>query len=97
MGLDPEILKKSLGELKIGTFTNLVTARHDTPLIEVLRLFIAKKISSVPIIDDNNLVLNVYEKYDVLVLAKEGPYYNLDIPVSDALSRRPSVLSEIFC
>ena len=41
--------------------------------------------------DKDNIVLNVYEKYDVLLLAREGPYYNLDIPVSDALARRPSV------
>jgi 5'-AMP-activated protein kinase regulatory gamma subunit len=54
-------------------------------------MFIAKGISSVPIVDKNNVVLNVYEKYDVLLLAREGPYYNLDIPVSDALARRPSV------
>jgi CBS domain-containing protein len=33
-------------------------------------------------------VLNVYEKYDVLMLAKDGPYYNLDMPVSDALQKR---------
>ncbi len=36
----------------------------------------------------SDYVLNVYEKYDVLMLAKEGPYYNLDMPVSDALSKR---------
>ncbi len=82
--------------MKIGTYENLITASHDTPLIEILRLFISKGISSVPIVDKNNVVLNVYEKYDVLLLAKEGPYYNLDIPVSDALARRPSVRFLLF-
>ena len=37
---------------------------------------------------DVDVVVNVYEKYDVLMLAKEGPYYNLDMPVSDALLKR---------
>lgn len=87
--LDLTRLNSTIGELKIGTYENLISARHDTPLIEILRLFISKGISSVPIVDENKVVLNVYEKYDVLLLAREGPYYNLDIPVSDALLRRP--------
>jgi predicted transcriptional regulator len=94
--VDLTALNTTIGELGIGTYDKLISARHDTPLIEILRLFISKGISSVPIVDKENVVLNVYEKYDVLLLAREGPYYNLDIPVSDALSRRPSVSHPIF-
>lgn len=93
--LDLSSLNYKIGDLKLGTYDNLITARHDTPLIEILRLFISKGISSVPIVDKNDVVLNVYEKYDVLLLAREGPYYNLDIPVSDALARRPLVNMKI--
>jgi 5'-AMP-activated protein kinase regulatory gamma subunit len=39
--------------------------------------------------------LNVYEKYDVLVLAKDGPFYNLDMPVSEALQKRSTEFTGI--
>lgn len=63
-----EELNANIIDLKIGTWTNLVTAKREDTLISVLEKFVNSKISSVPIIDDEGHVLNVYEKYDVLVL-----------------------------
>ncbi|KAI8913239.1 hypothetical protein EDD86DRAFT_200017 [Gorgonomyces haynaldii] len=84
--------KKTLRELKIGTFENLISVLPDTSLIKILEIFVKRKISSVPIVDQSGTILNVYEKYDVLLLAKEGPYYDLDIPVSEAMLKRPAVI-----
>ncbi|KAI9096884.1 hypothetical protein DFS34DRAFT_650253 [Phlyctochytrium arcticum] len=78
----------TLKDLGIGTFTQLATATASTSLITVLNLFIDRQISAVPIVDQNDHVLDVYEKYDVLMLAKEGAYYDLEMPVSDALAKR---------
>ncbi|KAL2911632.1 AMP-activated serine/threonine-protein kinase regulatory subunit [Polyrhizophydium stewartii] len=78
----------TLGELGIGSFGRLETASPDTPLIDVLKKLISRRLSSLPIVDEEGRVLNVYEKYDVLMLAKDGPYYNLDMPVKEALLRR---------
>lgn len=74
--MDPGLVKSTLRELGVGTFVNLKTAKHDTPLIDILRLFASKRISSLPIVDDDSnridlyldIVMNVYEKYDVLVV-----------------------------
>jgi len=38
----------------IGTFTNLATARMDTPLIQVLDIFAQRRISCVPVVDENS-------------------------------------------
>jgi CBS-domain-containing membrane protein len=72
--MNQELLKSKMRDLKIGVYANLVTAKKDTPIVDILRLFISKRISSIPIVDDNGItqsnidvVLNVYEKYDVLV------------------------------
>ncbi|KND00647.1 AMP-activated serine/threonine-protein kinase regulatory subunit SNF4 [Spizellomyces punctatus DAOM BR117] len=81
-------LDVTLKDLGIGTFENLATATATTPLITVLNLFIERKISAVPIVDDEGNVLDVYEKYDVLMLAREGAYYDLEMPVSEALVKR---------
>ncbi|KAJ3017769.1 AMP-activated serine/threonine-protein kinase regulatory subunit [Thoreauomyces humboldtii] len=81
-------LGAQLHELGIGTFENLATATATTPLIQVLNLFVERNISAVPIVDDQGMVLDVYEKYDVLMLAREGAYYDLEMPVSEALVKR---------
>ncbi|KAJ3034743.1 AMP-activated serine/threonine-protein kinase regulatory subunit, partial [Rhizophlyctis rosea] len=86
----PDLTKLSspLRDLNIGTYTDVATATPQTPLITVLNTFISRRISAVPIVDENGCVLDVYEKYDVLMLAREGAYYDLEMPVSEALIRR---------
>ena len=61
------LLEKTIGELGLGTFENLITIEPSTQLIEILLIFIDKRISSVPIVDSDGTVLDVFEKYDVLV------------------------------
>ena len=79
---------RSVFELGIGRYSDLYTATLDTKLIDILQKLISKRISSVPIVDANGCILNVYEKYDVLMLAKAGPYYDLQVPIREALLYR---------
>jgi len=81
-------LQRTLQELNIGNYKDIVTARVDTPLIQVIENFKTHRISAIPILDENDRVLDVYEKYDVMLLAKEGAYYDLEVPVAVALQRR---------
>ncbi|KAI8813115.1 hypothetical protein BJ742DRAFT_521528 [Cladochytrium replicatum] len=83
-----EHMSKTVGELKIGTYGNIAVASPTSQIVDILRLFIKHKISAVPIVDENNNVLDVYEKIDVLALAKDGSYSNLEVPVKDALVKR---------
>jgi CBS domain-containing protein len=53
--------------LKIGTYENIAIAKKTTPIIQVINMFVENHISSVPIVDDENVVLNVYETVDVMV------------------------------
>ncbi|RKO92010.1 hypothetical protein BDK51DRAFT_15168, partial [Blyttiomyces helicus] len=84
-GPDLSLMDVSMHDLGIGTYGEIATATASTPLITVLKMFISRKISSVPIVDEQGTVLDVYEKYDVLMLAREGAYYDLEMPVSEAL------------
>ncbi|KAJ1341222.1 hypothetical protein BSLG_004157 [Batrachochytrium salamandrivorans] len=67
-------MDQTLHELGIGTYENIETASPDTQLIDVLKKLITRRISSLPIIDSEGRVVNVYEKYDALMLAKDGPF-----------------------
>jgi CBS domain-containing protein len=54
-------------ELNLGTYTNLIHCEQTATLIDVLNLLIENRISSIPIVDKQMQVLDVYEKYDALV------------------------------
>lgn len=60
----------------------------NTPVIEVIHLLTLNAVLSVPIVDENEKLINVYEAVDVLALVKGGMYTDLDLSVGDALLRR---------
>ena len=69
-------LKRSLHSLGIGTYVQptednpffpIKTARVNTTVFDVVHLFSEQGISSVPIIDDEGIVINLYETVDVIV------------------------------
>ncbi|KAI9230612.1 MAG: hypothetical protein DHS80DRAFT_12142 [Piptocephalis tieghemiana] len=75
-------------ELGIGQYEDVATATLETPVAQVIRKFVERRVTAVPIIDDQGVVLNVYEKADVLTLMYEGKPGDLELPVCDALLRR---------
>lgn len=82
------MLQMPLGDLKIGVYQDLATASMDTPVIEVIDILATKRVSAVPIVDENNKLINVYESVDVLSLVKGGIYTDLSLSVGEALMRR---------
>ncbi|CAG8587425.1 2066_t:CDS:2 [Paraglomus occultum] len=83
-----KLLRKPLSEIKIGVYENLATARLSTTVIDVISMFVEKRISSVPILDEHGVVINVYETVDVMTLIRSGAYYGLNLPVGEAMLRR---------
>eukprot|EP01136_Pigoraptor_vietnamica_P004834 Opistho-1_new@35623 len=89
MGTSPEAFKRhSIFELGIGTYRNIATASPDMPLIIVLNVFHERRVSAVPIVDESGVVVDVYAKFDVMNLARERAYNNLDVSVKEALLHR---------
>ncbi|RIB14600.1 the adenylate sensor from Amp activated protein kinase complexed with Amp [Gigaspora rosea] len=81
--------RQPLSEINVGVYNDIATARMSTPVIEVVNIFAERRISSVPIIDENGVVLNVYETVDVMTLVRAGAYRGMDIPIGEAISWRP--------
>jgi 5'-AMP-activated protein kinase regulatory gamma subunit len=81
------ILQCTIGSLGIGTYDHVVTVLADTPLIVVLDLLAARKISAVPIVDEHGVVIDVYSKSDAPQIVKMGVLTptDLDRPVSELL------------
>lgn len=93
---ETEMLKRPVSEIGLGTYGNLQTATMDTPVIDVIHMMVDKSISSVPIVDDDMRVLNVYESVDVITIIKGGVYDELTINVGEALSKRAEDFAGIY-
>jgi 5'-AMP-activated protein kinase, regulatory gamma subunit len=93
---ETEMLKKSVSEIGLGTYGNLQTASMDTPVIDVIHMMVKKSISSVPIVDEGNRVLNVFEAVDVITIIKGGVYDDLTTSVGEALLKRADDFAGIY-
>jgi 5'-AMP-activated protein kinase regulatory gamma subunit len=83
------LLKKTVRDIRLGTYTNLATARMDSTVLDVIHLMVQHNISCVPIVDKDNRLLNAFEAVDVIPCIKGGMYEELDGTVGEALCRRP--------
>ncbi|KAM9813818.1 LOW QUALITY PROTEIN: 5'-AMP-activated protein kinase subunit gamma-1-like [Neosynchiropus ocellatus] len=84
----PSFLSQTLEELNIGTFRNIAVVRADTPLYTALGIFVEQRVSALPVVDGKGRVVDIYSKFDVINLAAEKTYNNLDVTVTKALQHR---------
>ncbi|XP_032780208.2 uncharacterized protein LOC116918596 isoform X1 [Daphnia magna] len=84
----PSFMNKTLRELNIGTYVNVETARPDTPIITALTKFVERRVSALPIVDAQGRLVDIYSKFDVINLAAEKTYNNLDITLTQANEHR---------
>lgn len=63
----PVFLTQSIGELNIGTYSNIKTIKTSAPIIEALNLFVTYRCSALPVVDDDQRLVNIYSKFDVIV------------------------------
>ncbi|CAJ0953022.1 unnamed protein product [Ranitomeya imitator] len=81
-------MKKNLEELGIGTYHNIAFIHPHTPIIKALNIFVERQVSALPVVDESGKVVDIYSKFDVINLAAEKTYNNLDITVTQALEHR---------
>ncbi|XP_059201062.1 5'-AMP-activated protein kinase subunit gamma-1-like isoform X1 [Centropristis striata] len=84
----PAFMKQTLGELGIGTYHDIAFIHPNTPIIKALNIFVERRVSALPVVDESGKVVDIYSKFDVINLAAEKTYNNLDITVTQALKHR---------
>ncbi|XP_054004830.1 dentin sialophosphoprotein [Hylaeus anthracinus] len=84
----PSFTNKTLRELRIGSFDNIETATEETSIILALKKFVERRVSALPIIDAEGKLVNIYSKFDVINLAAEKTYNNLDVSLREANEHR---------
>jgi len=90
------LLKKTVREIGLGTYTNLKTGLMTQSVLEIINSMVTNNISAVPIVDKNNVVLNVFEAVDVIPIIKTGVAEELATSVGEALSKRGEEFGGIF-
>uniref|UniRef100_A0A5F4WCV9 Protein kinase AMP-activated non-catalytic subunit gamma 2 n=1 Tax=Callithrix jacchus TaxID=9483 RepID=A0A5F4WCV9_CALJA len=84
----PAFMKQNLDELGIGTYHNIAFIHPDTPIIKALNIFVERRISALPVVDESGLCDIIYSLAVLQNLAAEKTYNNLDITVTQALQHR---------
>lgn len=90
------LLKKTVREINLGTYKNLITAMMSDTVLNVINQMVVHNISAVPIVDKNNVVLNVFEAVDVIHCIKGGVYEDLTYTVGEALCKRADDFPGIY-
>ncbi|EMR68938.1 putative nuclear protein snf4 protein [Eutypa lata UCREL1] len=90
------LMKKTVREIGLGTYKNLITAKMTDTVLDVINQMVVENISAVPIIDKNNVVLNVFEAVDVIPCIKGGVYEELKYSVGEAMCKRADDFPGIY-
>uniref|UniRef100_A0A8C5B8M5 CBS domain-containing protein n=1 Tax=Gadus morhua TaxID=8049 RepID=A0A8C5B8M5_GADMO len=84
----PAFMRRPLGELGVGTYSDIAFIHPDTAIISALAVFTRRRVSALPVVDQHGKVVDIYSKFDVINLAAEKTYNNLDVTVTQALRHR---------
>ncbi|XP_071603781.1 5'-AMP-activated protein kinase subunit gamma-3 isoform X4 [Heliangelus exortis] len=92
----PRFLKKTVQELCVGTFRDVAVVPETAPVYTALEIFVDRRVSALPVINDAGQVVGLYSRFDVIHLAAQKTYNNLDISVRDALRQRTTCLEGVL-
>nr|ANT47201.1 5'-AMP-activated protein kinase subunit gamma-2 [Dastarcus helophoroides] len=84
----PSYMNKTLREVKIGSYDDIETATEDTSIILALKKFVERRVSALPIVDSEGRLTDIYAKFDVINLAAEKTYNDLDVSLKKANEHR---------
>lgn len=90
------LLKKTVRDINLGTYTNLATVRMNNTVLEAIHMMVNRNISCIPIVDEANKLLNGFEAVDVIPCIKGGVYDDLGGSVGEALCKRPDDAPGIY-
>ncbi|KAL9895429.1 uncharacterized protein LOC119639461 isoform X2 [Glossina fuscipes] len=93
----PSYMQKKLRDVKIGTYDNIETADENTSIISALKKFIERRVSALPLVDAEGRLVDIYAKFDVINLAAEKTYNDLDVSLRKANEHRNEWFEGVQC
>ncbi|XP_036400965.1 5'-AMP-activated protein kinase subunit gamma-1-like isoform X4 [Megalops cyprinoides] len=84
----PRFLQKKIGEVAIGTFQKIAMVQETATVYDALSIFVARRVSALPVVNEQGKVVALYSRFDVINLAAQKNYNNLNMSMREALQRR---------
>lgn len=92
----PSFLHRPIVELGIGTFSNIATIQQTASVFTALSVFVERRVSALPVVDHRGRVVALYSRFDVINLAAQKSYNNLDMTMSEAVRRRACFIEGVL-
>ncbi|XP_057359520.1 5'-AMP-activated protein kinase subunit gamma-3 isoform X4 [Manis pentadactyla] len=92
----PSFLSRTIQDLGIGTFRDLAVVLDTAPILTALDIFVDRRVSALPVINEAGQVVGLYSRFDVIHLAAQQTYNHLDISVGEALKQRTLCLEGVL-
>ncbi|KAF7689738.1 5'-AMP-activated protein kinase subunit gamma-1 isoform X2 [Silurus meridionalis] len=84
----PRFLQRKIEEAGVGTFRDIATVQETASVYDALSTFVERRVSALPVVDENGKVVALYSRFDVINLAAQKTYNNLSMSMKEALRRR---------
>ncbi|XP_007519897.2 5'-AMP-activated protein kinase subunit gamma-3 [Erinaceus europaeus] len=92
----PSFLSRTIQDLGIGTFRDLAVVLETAPVLTALDIFVDRRVSALPVVNEAGQVVGLYSRFDVIHLAAQQTYNHLDMSVGDALRQRTLCLEGVI-
>ncbi|XP_070345809.1 5'-AMP-activated protein kinase subunit gamma-3 isoform X1 [Equus asinus] len=92
----PSFLSRTIQDLGIGTFRDLAVVLETAPLLTALDIFVDRRVSALPVVNEEGQVVGLYSRFDVIHLAAQQTYNHLDVSVGEALRQRTVCLEGVL-
>ncbi|EHA97575.1 5'-AMP-activated protein kinase subunit gamma-3, partial [Heterocephalus glaber] len=92
----PSFLYRTIQDLGIGTFRNLAVVLETAPVLTALDVFVDRRVSALPVVNESGQVVGLYSRFDVIHLAAQQTYNQLDMTVGEALRQRTLCLEGVL-
>ncbi|XP_031413998.1 5'-AMP-activated protein kinase subunit gamma-3 isoform X5 [Clupea harengus] len=92
----PQFLQKTMEEVGIGTFKDIATVQDTATLYDALSVFVERRVSALPVVDSKGKVVALYSRFDVINLAAQKSYNNLNMTMREAVRRRTCFIEGVI-
>ncbi|XP_007234212.2 5'-AMP-activated protein kinase subunit gamma-3b isoform X1 [Astyanax mexicanus] len=84
----PRFLQKRIEEVEIGTFKEIATIQKTATVYDALSIFVERRVSALPVVNEQGKVVALYSRFDVINLAAQKNYNNLNMTMQEAIEGR---------
>ncbi|XP_026128012.1 5'-AMP-activated protein kinase subunit gamma-3b isoform X2 [Carassius auratus] len=84
----PRFLQKRIEEVNIGTFKSIATIRETETVYDALSVFVERRVSALPVVNEQGKVVALYSRFDVINLAAQKSYNNLNMTMQEVIQSR---------